>query len=434
MTVARTAAGGVGTCGAAVDVSPGLPGWPVVLLLWGMPLWWVLGLTPFLSFAALAVLGLLLVAARRVVVLPGTLPLLALVAWMLACAVMLDSTMRLVGFGFRWAMIAAAVVVLIYVTNCRVTERALLGGVAVIGVLVVVGGWLGLLFPHGGFVTPMARVMPAAVWNNELVRDLLAPSFAEVQQPWGADEPFLRPSAPFPYTNGWGCAIALLLPLLMAFRERCTSAWMRAAVLGGLAAALPPAIATRNRGMLLVLGVILVAQFVGLAWGDKGRSFALLAVVAMLGVAAFVAFGGWQRIEERQPRSDTTAGRASIYSATWDTVLTSPVLGFGAPRPSAEIGISLGTQGAWWTLLFSYGILGVGLFLVFLVRVLSITHVIARWERGTDGLWLHSALVGALVAGFFYGFDTIHFLLIMVAAGILLRRRAAVDAARLRQA
>ncbi len=418
--------------GVAGVLTTGLPGWPIAAVLWGMPLWWVLGLTPFISFLAFTVMGLLLVGSHRVVLMPGTLPLLALVGWTLACAVMLDSTLQLVGFGFRWAMIAAAVVVLVYVTNSRVTEGALLGGVAVIGALVVVGGWLGLLVPHGGFVTPMARVMPAALWDNELVRDLLAPSFAEVQQPWGADEPFLRPSAPFPYTNGWGCAIALLVPSLMAFRERCASFWMRAAVWGGLAATIPPAIATRNRGMLLILGVIVVAQLIGLAWGGKARSFTMLASVTTLGVAAFVAIGGWERIQERQALSDTTAGRASIYSKTWETVLNSPVLGFGAPRPSPEIGISLGTQGAWWTLLFSYGFVGVGLFLAFLVRVLWTTRAAAYSGTRTDGLWLHSLLVGALVAGFFYGFDNIHFLLIMVASAILLRRRAAADTASLR--
>lgn len=427
MTLVRATSSRPGTHGRVDGAGALLPAWPVVLLLWGMPIWWVLGIAPFVSFGVLVVMGLLLVGARRVVLLPGTLPLLALVGWILACAVMLDSAMRLIGFGFRWAMIAAAVVVLIYVTNSEVTERALLGGVAAIGTLVVVGGWLGLLFPHGGFVTPMASVMPAAVWSNELVRDLLAPRFAEVQMPWGAEEPLLRPSAPFPYTNGWGCAIALLVPLLMAIRERCASAWPRAAVWAGLAAAVPPAIATRNRGMLLILGVILVAQLIGLACGGKARPFALLASFATLGAAAFVAIGGWRLIEERQSYGDTTAGRASIYSETWEALLASPVLGFGAPRPSAEIGISLGTQGAWWTLLFSYGFLGLGLFLAFLVRVLIRTWPVARAGGGTDGLWLHSALVGASVAGFFYGFDNIHFLLIMVAASMLLRRRAALD-------
>lgn len=429
MTVVRAASdvvgrSSVGTHGAAVDVSPELPAWPVVLLLWGMPLWWVLGLLPFVSFGMLVVLGFFLIGTRRVVLLPGTLPLCALACWMLACAVMLDSAMRLVGFGFRWAMLAAAAVTLLYIVNCRATDRVLLSGVAVIGALVIAGGWLGLLVPHGGFETPVARLMPSVLWSNEMVRDLLGVRFAEVQQPWGAGEAFRRPSAPFPYTNGWGCAIALLAPLLLAWREIAGPPWARIAVWLGLLAALAPAIATRNRGMLLILGVVVVAQLAGLVRRGDHTRFALLGTSAAAAAAGFVALGGWQLIEERQSYGDTTAGRASIYAETWSAVLSSPVLGFGAPRPSQEIGISLGTQGAWWTLLFSFGFVGAGLFLAFLLRVLGSTHAVACAGVRTDGLWLHSALVGAMAAGFFYGFDIIHLLLIVVSAGILLRRRA----------
>ncbi len=388
-----------------------------------MPLWWVLGLTPFLSILTVVGLGALLASARNVQLLPGSLPLLSLTAWILPCAVMLDSTLRLVGFGFRWALIAAAAVVFVYVGNSRVSDRALLGGLGVIGLLVLVGGYLGLLLPYGGFETPMARLIPGALWSSDVVHDLLLPRFAEVQQPWGASQPFLRPAAPFPYTNGWGCAVALLVPSMLALRQITRSSWVRAGIPVGLLACVAPAVATRNRGMLLVVGVVLAAQLAGLLRRGDGRRVAALTALVAAGVVGFLALGGWRLIEERQRYSDTTSGRASVYQETLAAVTTSPVLGFGAPRPSEEIGVSMGTQGAWWTLLFSYGFLGVALFLAFLARVLWTTHTTACAQQGTDGLWLHSALVGATVAGIFYGFDAIHLLLIVIPAAILVRRR-----------
>ena len=404
--------------------APALPAMPVLILLGGMPVWWVLGLTPFLPFAMVAVLGGLLLASPRVQLLPGALPLLALLGWSLACATMVDAPLRLVGFGMRWFALAGAAVLLVYVSNSAITDRALLGALAVLAALVLVGGYLALAFPFGGFTTPIARILPGAVLGNELVHDLVVPQFAEVQRPWGADEPFARPAAPFPYTNGWGCAVALLTPSLLALRALSTRRLVRLAVPAGLLAAVPPALVTRNRGMLLVLGVVCATYLVGLTRRGDLRRAARVSTVFVVAALAYVTAGGWELIAARQSVSDTTAGRASVYAATAERVADSPVLGFGTPRAFDEIGIALGTQGAFWTYAFSYGVVGLALFLLFLGGTIARTAHIARDARGDDGLWLHSALVAAFVAGFFYGFDGVHLIVIVVPAAILLRRAA----------
>src|SRR5699024_65109 len=98
--------------------------------------------------------------------------------------------------------------------------------------------------------TPLSRVMPGGLLRNELVRELVMPRLAEVQDPWGAEEPFVRPAAPFPYTNSWGMAYALLTPLMMLVWTRMRSRGGRVLLALGMVVSVYPAAQTSNRGML----------------------------------------------------------------------------------------------------------------------------------------------------------------------------------------
>ena len=398
-----------------------LPAWPLLGVVGGLPLWWVLGLTPFLPAAYLLVMSALILSLRA----PGALriprgagPLLAFVAWIPACAVMLDSALRVLGFAVRWSALAAAAVVVVHVANCSgLTTRRLLGAVAVVWGLVVVGGYLGMAWPNGGFTTPMAHLLPRAVLDNELVHDLLVPRFAEVQNPYGAAQPFDRPAAPFAYTNGWGWAVAFLTPVMLAFRARLTRSWARFAVLAGIAASVLPAVATRNRGMLVMIAAWLAVATVGLLVRGDLRGVAVVLGGGIVAVAGFAGLGLGGLIAERAAVSDSAGGRAEVYAATFTAALDSPVLGYGAPRGSEEIGVALGTQGAAWMYLFSYGFVGLALVVAFLVGV------VVRSARLADPalLWLHAAVASACVALLFYGLDAIHLFVLGAVCGVLLR-------------
>lgn len=404
-----------------VRTAGALPGWPVLVMVAGLPVWWVSGLTPFVPIlAALVLLGYLMMA-RTVRLVPGTLGLPALACWALVSTVMLDTQLRMVGFAVRWSALAVAALLLVYLTNApaRVSDHSLLIALTVVWATVVVGGFLGMLFPDGRLVTPVAGLLPATVLNNELVRDLVMPRFAEVQRPWGAPEAFVRPSAPFPYSNGWGCALALLTPSTLALRSRLSSAAGRWTLTVGMLASAVPAVATRNRGMVIILSASLLAYVIGCLRAGERRAALRAGVAGGLVVVGLGALGLFSLIAERQLYSDTTTGRTSIYQATLAEVWRSPVIGFGAPRPSEELGIALGTQGALWMVLFSYGFVGAALLLGFLISLVGRT----RAQRSPWRVWLHSVPVGALVACFFYGFDWVHLSAVVIPAAILLRAR-----------
>jgi hypothetical protein len=84
-----------------------------------------------------------------------------------------------------------------------------------------------------------------------------------------------------------------------------------------------------------------------------------------------------------------------------------------------SIGIALGTQGHIWTMMYSYGFVGLGLFVFFLVGA-----VLRTWSpEGIAGLWLHSVPVAACFIMFFYGLGAMQFAVVMMVIAVLLRAR-----------
>ncbi len=398
-----------------------MPAWPVEALLWGFPVYWALGLSPFAPIGLAVIMSGLLIVRRGETLVPGMLPWLAFVLWVVPAALMLDSPLRLLGYGLRFANLVAIAVVLIYVVSAReqLTTRRVLAGLVAVWCTVVVGGYLGMLWPEVRLTTPVGMLLPGVLAGNEYVQDLVFPPFAEVQRPWGAPEPFNRPAAPFPYANSWGTALVLLTPLAIAGLRFFRSRGARRLVVVALVAAIVPALASSNRGMFLGLGVAVGYVVVRLA--GRGQLKAMFAVVAGGGLVVGVLLyaGLLDSIATRQEYSDTTSGRASLYTETFTRTLESPLLGWGAPRPSLVHGISVGTQGHVWMVMFSYGFVGLALFLIFLWGATLRTWSVPDTAR----LWMHSCLVTASVLIFFYGLDTMQMLAVVLVAGLLLRER-----------
>jgi hypothetical protein len=376
---------------------------------------------PFLPLVMSPIMIALLMVHRRVTVVPGVLPYLAFVAWVVPCAVMLDSSLRAVGYAQRFSGIVMVGVVLLYVVNARssISMARVVAGLCAVWGTVIVGGYFGMFYPDVRLRTPVGMLLPASITSNAYVQDLVLPPFAEVQQPWGAPSPFVRPAAPFPYTNSWGTAIALLTPVALAALSSGRFRPARGLLLSALVAASVPAVWSQNRGMFVSLAV--AVAYVSIRLALRGRVGALLTVAAVttIAVGGFAAAGLTDSIAGRQEYSDTTAGRASIYKETFLRTLESPLFGYGAPRPSSDSGISAGTQGHVWMLMFSYGFVGLGLFLIFLWGATVRTARVPN----TASLWLHSSLVVACVCVFFYGLDLMQMLTVALVAAVLLRER-----------
>jgi polysaccharide biosynthesis protein PslJ len=399
-------------------VAGALPAWPLTWLLAGYPLVWLAGATPFV-LPAVGLVCLFLLSVRGSVRLPPMwMPWVGYLVWTLASAVMIDSGGRMLGFGQRWTALVGATLVALYVYNApeRLTRERVLSALSWFVLWLAVGGLLGLVKPYGRVSTPMLALMPANIANNEYVRELLIPRFAEVQNPYGADAPFVRPSAPFPYTNGWGHAFVLLLPLMVAL-FLAADRRLKVVVALLVAACVPVALATLNRGIFV--GVFVGSAVILVRYVRRIRlGHVLLAAVPVAGLAAFVLVSGaLDRIGQRTSTSSTTADRASIYREAFERTLDSPMLGYGAPRPSATLDVSVGTQGHFWYVMFSHGFVGLALFLTTIWGL----AVVTRRTTDVTGALMHATLVVASVMLMFYGLDGMNLLFVLVTAAVLLR-------------
>lgn len=428
MTTTRTALGRVpitrstartGRTTGGPGVPSSLPAWPLLALMYGFPIFWATGTSLFAPVALGAVMGTFLLLRGRVRTSPGVLCWFAFLAWVAVCAASVTGVMQLIGFGQRAADLLAVGIAFVYFVNARasISLTQVLRGFTVIWATVVVLGILATQFPDFRLTTPLSRIIPGSLLGNELVRELVLPRLAEVQEPWGAEEPFVRPAAPFPYTNSWGMAYALLTPVMVFVWTRLSSWAGRILLAIALVASLYPAAQTSNRGMLLALAMfaLLIAGRFVLA----GSLRTGITVIGLLGLATLGAAAGgvFSAIAERQEVSHTTSGRGAIYEATFEKVLQSPIVGWATPGMDPTIGIALGTQGYAWTLLYSYGFIGILLFYVFLARVIT-----ASWHlRDPASHVFLSLVITVALTIWFYGLGVTQCLILLMAAAVLSR-------------
>lgn len=380
-----------------------LPVWPVYLLFAGYPLWWLLGVGAF----AVIVVGLpmaLLLSLRGGVRVPRPFGLwVVFVAFVLGSVTQIDSALRLIGFATRAANYLGVTVLFVYLVNIspvRLPTDRLVRIACAYWAVVVAGGYLGVLNPRGRLTTPLSHLLPGGLLGNDYVNSLVLPHFAEVQQPYGAPAPFYRPSAPLTYTNSWGCAYALGLPLVLYTLQRLPPGWQRRGLVLVLAASLVPAVATLNRGMFLAVVVALGYTAVRAAVRGQAKLLVVVIGAALLVATVVTASGAVGRVSSRTSSSDTNQTRQLLYQETFDRTLSSPLLGFGAPRPSENQDVSVGTQGQVWNVMFSYGF-------VALVAFVGWFWYLAWRTRRAQGtmIWIHTGLLVISFTIFYYGYD-----------------------------
>jgi O-antigen ligase len=284
--------------------------------------------------------------------------------------------------------------------------------------LVVVGGWLSVLAPDLGWTTPVARVLPGALADNELIGRFLAPTVSETQVFRYDDLVLNRPAAPFAYTNGWGSAMALLVPFGLAALHDRRIGIPRPVTAVLLLAALVPFTQALNRGSWLTLGLGLV--YGTIRWArirQDPRPLALLGALVAAGLAVAALTGVAQSAADSLATrsADSNETRAGLYTETIAEAATSPILGYGSTRPSVDNpdGPPLGTHGQLWAVLFAHGFLGLGLYLTFFV-----TALFRARARDPIQHWAKVALLIGLVQLPIYG-HLPHQLFIMVAAGAI---------------
>lgn len=391
-----------------------------VLAFAGCLLWWALGLGDIAWILAGVAMVITWAGGRRPRI-PAVWILWGVyLAWVVATLVMVDTTGRMIGAVYRLLLMVSAGIFGVHVYNSRdrLPLRTLLVTMTLFLLMVSLGGYLTLAMPQLTFKTPLYHLVPQPLLDNDLVREIVIRRTSQ----WNPDGWFTsrpRPSAPFLYTNTWGNVYSLVFPLALVHLRlewalRSPWRWPVAAV---CAASIIPAVNTLNRGMFV--GLIVVALWVGIQFLIEGKweiPFLGVGVVAV-GALAFVLTPVGAEFFDRVSGAQSTTDRYTLYVDTLKEVARSPILGWGAPRPAPNPWLpSLGTQGQFWTVLFSHGFVGITLFMGFLLWAF-----LAAWKRrDTLGAVLGGLILATLVETLFYGMMT-GLVPVMVIIGLLMR-------------
>ena len=397
-------------------------GWPYVAMVALYPVWWALGIGAFTWTLFAIPMAAVMYLERPIRVPKGAGLYLLFLLCVLVSVIQIDNPDRLAGYVLRTSYYLAAAVTWLYLVNTedRLSSKRVMRALLVLWAAAVIGGYLGIAFSSVSWTGPGASVIPENFRENDLIRDLVNPGFAEISETVGVT--IARPKAPFTYTNSWGSTMALLTPIALA---ALAGPWFtprsKRLIRVGLAVSVVPIIMSLNRGLwglLLLAGLYVVTRR---SPGGRSRMTAMV-VLAILAIATaiFATPVGNPIRDSLDTRSrDSNERREIIYQETFDRTLESPFLGFGAPRPAEGTNQSVGSHGQIWMVLFSHGFLAAGLFVGF---AFSLTWQ-SRNPTSVAGMWLHATLVVGLIQMLFYGQLPQQLFIIVSVAALALRER-----------
>ncbi|MBB6173499.1 O-antigen ligase [Nocardiopsis mwathae] len=437
-----------GPAQAQVCPRPGAlaPGWPLIWLLAGFPLWWALGIGYFAFWVFAVPMAVELVRRHRGPGLrlpPGfglwALFLLWAVAGLALIGAVPPGTLAdsggLLGALARVISYLSVTVILLYVGNLSRRELPDLVVARALGWLclaTVAGGLLGMLAPAFEFTSPMELLLPGPIAADEYVRALVHPEAAQIMNVLGYES--ARPKAPWEFTNTWGYMLSLLLIWLVIGWVRAGRGWRRWTGAVAVALAVAPVVTSLNRA--LWAGLALSVAFAVVVLARRGRVAAAGACVLLVAaaLAAVVASPLMSTLRERADNPHSDGGRAATSAAAREAAAASPVLGWGTTRDMAgssqsiAIGKSpecpacgnptIGNNGQFWLLLISTGWVGTALFLGFFARV------VWRYRRDVSLVGGGALLTILLLFWymFFYVALTAPLAVCMIATALLWRR------------
>lgn len=424
------------------------PAWPLLLLLFAFPLWWILGFGSlgFLIVGALLFYQLLKLPTISVppgfvfwALFLGVATLGVFVLWVPVPGLMPESgSSRILSWAFRLIWLIASTAVMLYIGNSSrklLPDKALICGLGAMFIFTVIGGYAGIFFGRVDFPSLLEAVLPHSVATNNFLASQIHPGLAQVQDILGYDS--ARPKAPFEYANSWGANFGLLLPFyLLSFRYAKLKI-VKLALWCGLLASIPPAVLSLNRAMWIGLAAIGLLAIIRLAISGRLMALGITVFSLVTATMVFIATPLWNVIETRLANPHSNTGRTNLAEYTILTALEhSPIIGFGSTRTrqgnffSIAAGATadchqcnppqLGTQGTLWFLIFCTGFLGTILFLAYFIR--HFTPVLVAKDPIQRAMIYPSVFFACVLPT--YDTITTSLFILMIAVGISWRRTA----------
>jgi O-antigen/teichoic acid export membrane protein len=397
--------------------------WPLTVLFVAFPIWWALGLSGLIWTVLPVPMLVALIWRQRTRAPVAALLWFAFVSWALMSGLQLESGTKILTFTYRLALYAGAGVLFLYVYNLPRSSRLdvkVLRILTLFWMVVVAGGYVGMLVGSHAFTAPLEYLLPHALRNQPFVQELVQPVFGTVENFLGF--PVTRPAAPFPYTNDWGGNIAVLTPVAFAAMAAAGPGLRRKVIVGFLVASIVPMVVSLNRGMFLSLAV--GVAYVAIRLALRGRVTALVSLLGLLTmlvvIVAVTPLGHLVIANISSTHGHSNATRLSVTQQSITGANQSPIFGHGEPQAVTGQGGTppIGSQGQLWMVLYSNGYVATVLFVGFFLAVLWQT----RRATSTAALWLHAVPLIALAHSVVYGWLPAELQVVMVIAALAYRR------------
>ena len=340
------------------------------------PLWWAMGMSE-LIWPAFGLLMIVSLFRNGSVAIPRFA--MAWVVFLLIVAAsgfMLEEQQDVYSWVIRFSQYVSVGLIVPYVLTHRnhTPARIVFGSATALFLASVVGGYLGLLLGDFSFRSPLAYVLPGGFQANSFVRDVVNPSFADIERFLGRFE-VTRPKAPFTYTNGWGAAMGLLFPFAIHDAISGFGVSRRIARIGILASAVPIMLSLNQGLWISIAAGVGYAAFRAAGRGDSRVVLQLLGV-GLIATIAITATPLSNTIQSDLQNPNATEDRFELYEATLAELPNSPIIGFGGPREVREGLPPAGTHGQLWIVLFSHGAAGALAYFTFIAGLfLSLIHI-----------------------------------------------------------
>lgn len=408
------------------------PAWPISLLLVGIPLWWALGLTQFMTIPlAVPMLGRMYSwsrTGRKIWAPPGFLLWLAFLAVSLAGFATLGLTApetigsplssRMLSFIVRMLQYGSLTVMLLYAGNLSENElprRRLAWLLGLVAIYSAIGGMGGVVAPNFQLTSPLAFVLPQSVANSGLFLSLIHPGLAQASNILGGVAG--RPDAPFNYTNTWGSVVVLTVPWLLVGWWWQGTRRQRRVVAATLVILVVPFVYSLDRGAWI--GAVFASLYIAARFAARGKLMLLTIIIVTAAVAgvAIAATPLQNIIVGRLHNGKSNDIRASQAAVALKDAEASPLVGYGDSRhmigapSSIAIGptaschscgqADVGGNGQLWLLMVCSGFLGAALYLGFFA------YGIWRYWRDRTPYGLAGVLVLLLSFIFMFTYDAI---------------------------
>ncbi len=395
-------------------------GWPLYVLLWGYPVWWMLGVSSAL-WIVLAVPCIFWLWSRPSVQVPrGLGPWVLFLAWMALSVTQLASFDDIRSFSVRAAFYAAAGIYFVFVYNLPPAgdhQRRLLTATVWFFGFVVTVSLAAAVIPIAEFTTPFEALLPRSLSSNPFVRELVHGQIAQVHTFLGFPVP--RPAAPFAFTNQWGAAIGVLAPIVVFGASQIRRGWARVAAWTIVGASMMPIVYSLNRGLWLSLAAGGMYAAARLAIRGRARPLFNIAIAVMIATILVLVTPLGALVFDRLDTGHSDDRRTDLVGQSIATTLERPVFGHGGPVPDPDspTRAPIGTHGQLWLLSVSHGIVGAALYVsafgLFWLRTLQ------GGERHLS-FWVNVGVFVALVQLPFYDhlFVPLQFIFVFVALAI----------------